>query len=327
MSGQRFVSRHSLLSLLVLPGVLLSMAGIFAGAFAADAPIAHRVIAQDRGRIAIVNAKGEVEWEVPCRFTSHDIQVLASGNMLLHTGPATVVEMTPEKKVVWDYVAKPKEGYEGPVEVHAFQRLNDGLTMVAESGNRRIVEVDRDGRIVHQVPLTVEHPNAHRDTRLARKLENGHYLVCHEGDGVVREYDRTGKVVWSYALDLGGRERAPGHDGHGTEVFGAIRLPNGNTVIAGGNNNRVLEVTPAGKIVWSVDRDELPGIRLYWVSTLQRLPNGNLIIGNTHAGPENPQLIEVTRDKKVVWTFKNWETFGNDTAAAQTLDIAGRVIR
>jgi hypothetical protein len=29
----------------------------------------------------------------------------------------------------------------------------------------------------------------------------------------------------------------------------------------------------------------------------------------------------------VVWTFKNWETFGNDTAAAQTLDIAGRVIR
>jgi hypothetical protein len=304
--------------------LLLSLTG---GAPAFVAPIAHRVIAQDRGRVAIVSVTGKVEWEVPCSFTSHDIQVLASGNMLLHTAPATVVEMTPEKKVVWEYVAKPKGGYDGPVEVHAFQRLNDGLTMVAESGNRRIVEVDRDGKIVREVALTVDHPNAHRDTRLARKLENGHYLVCHEGDGMVREYDGAGKVVWSYALDLGGRERAPGHDGHGTEVFGAIRLPNGNTLIAGGNNNRVLEVTPAGKIVWSVDQHELPGIRLTWVTTLQLLPNGNLIIGNTHAGPDNPQLIEITRDKKVVWTLKNWETFGNDTAAAQVLDIEGRVIR
>ncbi len=29
------------------------------------------------------------------------------------------------------------------------------------------------------------------------------------------------------------------------------------------------------------------------MTTLELLPNGNLIIGNTHAGPENPQLIEV----------------------------------
>ena len=52
--------------------------------------------------------------------------------------------------------------------------------------------------------------------------------------------------MWEYTLDLGGRPRSPGHgpEGHGTEVFGAMRLPNGNTLIAGGNNNRVLEVTP-----------------------------------------------------------------------------------
>src|SRR5262249_57484428 len=71
----------------------------------------------------------------------------------------------------------------------------------------------------------------------------------------------------------------------------SIRMPNGNTMIAGGNNNRVLEVTPAGKIVWSIDHKELPGITLAWVTTLELLPNGNLIIGNTHAGPDNPQQI------------------------------------
>ena len=85
----------------------------------------------------------------------------------------------------------------------------------------------------------------------------------------------------------------------------------------------MLEVTPSGKIVWSIDHDELPGITLAWVTTLHVLPNGNLIVGNCHAGPDNPQLFEVTRDKKVVWTFKDFKTFGNSTAAAQVLDLKG----
>jgi hypothetical protein len=274
----------------------------------ASAPPAYRVLAQDKGRVAIVNAK-EVEWEVECKHNSHDIALLPSGNLLLHLGPARIVEMTPEKKIVWQYEAKPKAGYEGRVEVHAFQRLDDGLTMVAESGNRRIVEVDGEGKIVKEVPLTVKNPDPHRDTRLARKLASGNYLVCHEGDGMVREYDGAGKVVWSHQLDLAGRPRSPGHgpEGHGTEVFGALRLKNGNTLIACGNGNRVIEVTPEGKTVWSLEQEELPGIKLAWVTTLQVLPSGNLIIGNCHAGEENPQLFEITREKKVIWTFRDFE--------------------
>jgi hypothetical protein len=57
----------------------------------------------------------------------------------------------------------------------------------------------------------------------------------------------------------------------------------------------VIEVTPAGKIVWSIEQNELPGITLAWVTTLQVLPSGNIIIGNTHAGESNPQLFEVTK--------------------------------
>ncbi len=289
----------------------------------------HRVLGADKGHVAIVKPTGEVEWEYPNKAECHDLWLLPNGNVLMATGRATVAEVSPDKKVVWSYEAKPKPGYNGRVEVHAFQRLDNGLTMVAESGNARIVEVDPGGKIVHEVPLTVEHPDPHRDTRMVRKLENGHYLVCHEGDGKVREYDATGKVIWSYTLDLAGRPASPGHgpEGHGTNVYGAIRLPDGNTLIAGGNNNRVLEVNPKGEIVWSIDQKELPGITLAWVTTLHRLPNGNTVIGNCHAGPDNPQLIEVTRDKKVVWTFKDFETFGNGLAATQLLDLKGKVIR
>lgn len=291
---------------------------------AADPP-AYRVLAQDKGHVAVVASDGTVEWEVKCDHNSHDIHLLPNGNLLLNTGGATVTEMTPKKEVVWTYEAKPVAPNKGRVEVHSFQRLADGTTLVAESGNRRLVEVDKAGKVVKEVLLTVTKPDAHRDTRLVRKLASGNYLVCQEGEGCVREYDPAGKVVWEYKLDLNNRPRSGGHgpEGHGTEVFGAVRLANGNTVIAGGNNNRVVEVDAAGKVVWSIDQKELPGITLAWVTTLHALPNGNLIVGNCHAGPDNPQLFEVTRDKKVVWTFKNFKVFGNNLAVSQILTPTG----
>lgn len=300
---------------------------LIVGAVFAQTSVSHRLIGQDKGQATILNAKGEVEWQAPCPFVSHDISVLPNGNVLLHTGPATIVEMTPAKQIVWQHTSVPNPPYTGVVEIHGFQRLKNGLTMIAETGNRRIIEVDKDNKVVHEVPLSVDEPNSHRDTRLVRKLDNGHYLVAHEGDNTVREYDPKGAVVWSYKLDLNGQERTPGHDGHGAEVFCAIRLKNGDTLIAGGNNNRVFEVTPDKKTVWSIERDELPGIHLCWVTTLEMLPNGHLIFGNTHAGPNNPQLIEVTRDKKVVWTLKDFDHFGNDLCATQILDAKGKVIR
>lgn len=287
--------------------------------------LAYRVLAADRstGKLAIVNAKGEVEWEFPNKHDVHDLHVLDNGNILTHTSATNVVEIdTKKKEVVWKYEAKPKEGYKGRIEIHAFQRLTDGNTMVAESGNTRIVEVDKDGKVVKEIALKVAQSDAHRDTRMVRKLKSGNYLVCHESEGAVKEYDGDAKVVWEYKLDLNGRKESGGHgpEGHGTAVYGAVRLENGNTLIAGGNNNRVLEVDPKGKIVWQVDQKDLEGITLAWVTTLQVLPNGNVIIGNCHATDKNPQLIEVTREKKVVWTFKDFKTFGDNMASAIVLD-------
>jgi hypothetical protein len=300
------------------------VAAFTATTFAADVYTNRRVLGGDNGHVAIVNADGKVLWETPTKTTPHDLALLENGNILFPLDDQTIIEMTPENKVAWKYTSKPAEGTKGGVQVHAFQRLPDGNTMIAESGNRRLIEVDKDGKIVKEVPLTVEHPDPHRDTRMARKLANGHYLVCHEGDGKVREYDGNGKTVWTYALDLAGRPPSDGHgvEGHGTAVFGALRLDNGNTLISCGNGNRVIEVDRYGKTVWSIEQDELPGIKLAWVTDLQVRDNGNVIFGNCHAGPENPQIIEVDRNKKVVWAFKNFQAFGNSLAVWQVLDSA-----
>ncbi|MGL4420195.1 MAG: hypothetical protein ACRCZF_05995 [Gemmataceae bacterium] len=290
----------------------------------------YTVLAADRGtgQIALVEPDGTVSWKYETKHDIHDLHRLPNGNILTHTSHTKVVEINPAKEIVWSYESKPVSGGAGRVEVHAFQRLSDGNTMIAESGNARIIEVNPAGTIVKTVKLNVPRPDAHRDTRMVRKLSSGNYLVCHEGQGLVREYDGDGKTIWEYQLNLGNRPRRPGHgvEGHGIEVYGAVRLPNGNTLIAGGNNNRVLEVNPAKEIVWQLDQKEIPGVTIAWVTTLQVLPSGNILIGNCHAGKENPQLIEVTREKKLVWSFKDWTNFGDNTASALIVGVDG-VIR
>ena len=285
-------------------------------------PVTHRVLGADKGHVAIVEPDGKVSWEYPCKSTPHDLSILPNGHVLFINADSEVLEVTPAKEIVWQYKPKPTSDAVKKIEVHAAQRLADGNTLVAETGNLRLVEVDAKGAIVKTIPLTVEKPHPHRDTRMARKIASGNYLVCHEGDGVVREYNPSGKVVWSYTLDLAGRPRAPGHgvEGHGTEVFGALWLSSGNTLIACGNGNRVIEVDSAGKTVWALEHNDLPGISLAWVTTIHALPNGNVILNNCHAGEENPQVIEVTREKKVVWSLKDFKTFGNSLAAVHVID-------
>ena len=256
--------------------------------------------------IAVVNEKNEAEWQEEVKDI-HDVSVLPGGNILFQTDWTTIVEMSPDKKLVWRYDAAKSNGNAGKkVEVHAFQRLADGVTMIAESGPGRIIEVDREGKLLKEVKIRVSKSDPHRDTRLVRKLQSGNYLVCHEGDAAVREYDALGKVVWEHNV--------------GSAVYSAMRLPGGNTLIGCGNGNKVIEVNPGGDIVWKIEKNDLSGITLTWVTMVNRLSNGNTLIVNCHAGPNNPQLIEITPEKKVVWTFKDFERFGNALPVAQLLD-------
>lgn len=257
-------------------------------------------------RIAIVGRQGELEWEHPIQEI-HDAWVLPSGNVLFQTNWRTLVEVSPAGHEVWKYDAGKANGNDGKrVEIHAFQPLENGAVMIAESGPARIIEVDRDGKLRKEIKLKVEHPNPHTDTRLARKTAAGTYLVCHEADKVVREYDAAGQIVWTYDV--------------GSKVYGCQRLANGNTLLGCGDGHRAIEVDPAGKIVWSVTEKELPGITLAWVTMVQRLPNGNTVLVNCHAGPQNPQIVEVAPDKKVVWTFRDFRRFGNSLPVGKVLD-------
>ena len=287
----------------------------------------HSVLAADKGKIFKFDADGNVVWHYDGLRQVHRIQQLENGNILCQQGWQKIVEINPAKEIVWTYDATTNGNKGKKLEVHAFQRLPNGNTMIVENGIGRIIEVDKAGKIQHEIAYKVGQLHAHSDVRMAHKLADGHYLVSHEKEGRVTEYDGAGKIVWDFPVPMFDK---PAKNGHGPEAFGnqvynAIRLKNGNTLIATGNGHSVLEVTPEKKVVWQLHQNDLPGITLAWVTSLEVLPNGNIVFGNCHAGPDNPQIIEVTRDKKVVWTFKDFKNLGNAVASSATVGVKGVV--
>lgn len=261
--------------------------------------------------VAICEANGDVIWrhDTPGpkkgHAGHHDVHLLKNANILFHDSWTKTKEINLGKKVVWQYDSATKNGNKGKrVNVHAFARLENGETVIVESAVGRIIHVDQKGKITKSVPLGT---NGRQNTRLMRILDNGNYLACAERPGVVTEYDSKGKIVWEYEI--------------GTRVYGAIRLKNGNTLIASGSGNSIVEVTPDKKVVWDITK-KVPGtdITLGWMTMLQELPNGNRLIGNCHAGEKNPQIFEITKDKKVVWQFDEWDLVGNGLACWQILD-------
>jgi hypothetical protein len=303
-----------------LPRLLLCFFPFLLGSAAAQAErLVLASASYGKNIVALCDAEGKILWSHPTggprsgHAGHHDIQFLENGHLLFHENWTTLIEMTLDKKVVWTYDASKRNGNQGKrVEVHAFQRLPNGLTMIAESGVGRIIEVDKEGKIHAEVKLQ---GGGRQHTRQVRKLANGNYLVCAENPGVVTEYNANSEVVWEYPIK--------------TRVYGAIRLRNGNTLIASGSGASIVEVTPAGKVVWEI-KDTVPGttITLKWTTFLTELDNGNFVIGNCHAGPNSPQIFEITRDKKVVWQFNQYETFGNGLACSQILnDSHAKLVR
>lgn len=245
-------------------------------------------------KVCLVDATGRITWQIKAA-RPQDVWVLPNGNILF-TRLRGVQEVNRDKKIVWEY--KAPRG----TEIHAAQPLPGGQVMVAESGPMRLIEVDRRGTITKEVKLTTKTKRAHAQMRGARKLPGGTYLVGQYADGVVREYDGDGKIVWEYKAG---------------KAFGGHRLAGGNTLISTGDGHRIIEVDKAGRIVWQIKENDLPGNPLRFVAGMHVLPNGNLAVcnwgGHGHVR-QQPQIFEVTRDKKVVGVLDDWKHFATLSA-------------
>jgi hypothetical protein len=121
----------------------------------------------------------------------------------------------------------------------------------------------------------------------------------------VVEYDKDFKEIWSYDVPT---------------PWAAIRLKNGNTLITDEHDVTTFEVTSDKKIVWQISPADIPAQYRYGNSqSATRLANGDTILCSRGGSNEGPQLVEVTRDKRVVWVLQDWTHLGPATAV-QVLD-------
>ena len=177
-------------------------------------------------------------------------------------------------------------------EVNTAQALPNGNLLITEAGARPCLkEVNAKGKVEVNIRLKCQTAIHHLQTRMARKLPNGNYLVPHMRELEICEYNPKGKIIW--------RAKTP------HMPFTAIRLENGNTLVSCTFGHCAVELDSKGEVTWQISNKDLPGKPLNDICGAQRLPNGNTVLSSYRAKGKAPQLIEVTPDKKIVWTYTN----------------------
>ena len=278
-------------------------------AVAVNAGITHPFLCCDYndGAVKLVGADGRIQWSHPCK-APQDCWRLPNGHILLcHVGG--VMEVTLDHKTVWEYRA-PKES-----EVHSCQPLPRGRTLLVEGGTSRILELNDQGIVVTEIPLTARAGiHAHNQFRGTRKLPNGHYVVCFKGENRVVELDGVGHELKSIAV--------------AGDPHAAVSLPDGHLLITCGDGHKVVEVDATGRTVWELNENDIPGNPLRLTAGCQRLPNGNTVIcnylGHGHVGTQ-PCVFEITPDKHLVWDFRDDAHF-KTINQIQLMDVPGNVI-
>lgn len=241
------------------------------------------LLATGSRRAVLFSPQFEVLWQYPAGNIS-DIQLLPNGNILF--ADSTVTEVTPDKKVVFQYKSDHKEG------AYTCERLPNGNTLIGENYNGKIKEITPDGSVAFELQTKFETSNLHHRLRIVRKLPNGNYLVCHSGDHLVREYQPDGTIVWE--------KKVP------NVAFKANRLDDGSTIIS--SLDQISRWDKDDHLVWEFKKDDMPELAIKNMTGFQIQPNGNILIGCYAAYDKDKEgkgvgVFEITADKKLVWAL------------------------
>ncbi len=253
--------------------------------------------------------KGVVVWsydEPTGRGEISDAILLSNGNVLL-AHQFAVKLVSPEKKVLWNYDAPPGS------EIHTAMPIGVDLVLFIQNGDPALVKVVNivTGETEKQFSLPVGNPKGvHGQFRHARLTATGTLLVAHMDMEKVCEYNTDGKELWSFPAST---------------PWGVEPLGNGNVLIT--DRLGVREVTRRGDVVWTYAKAEGAELDLLNLQLAWRLPNGNTIINNwvnewsgqVDKAKPSVQALELTSDKKVVWTLRSWNE--PDLGPATTFQI------
>jgi hypothetical protein len=265
------------------------------------------------GTIVLFDGEGKTTWSHG-GGNCHDVWMLPNGNVLFANGE--VHEVDPKtNKDVFTY----KSAVSAGGGAFACQRLEDGNTLIGENSTGKVLEVTPEGKVAFELQLPMAKAGNHHNLRMVRKLKNGNYLVCHSGANTVREYTPKGEVVFEVKTPQ--------------LAFSAVRLANGNTMV--GHIEAVTEYDPKGQTVWEFKKTDLPDVALGMITGINVQPNGNILMGiySIQKVPNGAGVLEITREKKLVWRYidtaknSNGSMMGVELLDAEGKPLAGDVLR
>jgi hypothetical protein len=221
--------------------------------------------------------------------------MMSNGNILF-TRMQYIAIVTPNKEVVWRYDAP--DG----TEIHGCQPIGSEKVLFVQNGQPpRLFVVNIKTKTIeveHNLPVDtlVDKKYIHAQFRRIRFTAQGTYLVPFLELGRVVEYDKNFSEIWRYDI------KTP---------WAAIRLKNGNTLITDEADKLTREVNQKKETIWELRQADLPEkYRFINTQCCTRLANGNTIICSRGNNGQGPQLVEVTKDKKVVWVLWDWKNLG-----------------
>ena len=268
---------------------------------------------------AIIAADGKVEHHLKRGDELSDAWYLSDGGVVFSFSQrrkaAGIVRLDSEFKEVWVYTTS--DGRDN----HSCQPLPGGGFLAGESSKAGawMVEIDKDGKKVKEVKVDLQVKDPHHTFRHVRKTKDGTYLAAIMNQNKTYEWDQNGKVLRTFP------------NGH----YAAVRLPNGNTVTSGKPRSPemggITEYDKDGKIVWAltkVDFEKL-GLKIQMICGFHVLPNGNVVLSNVAHGAITKEgklykVVEISRDKKLVW-FVDDPQFGKlNLGSIQVIDTEGK---
>ncbi len=282
-----------------------------------------------------------VVWEYrrpgPEPFDPFSVELLANGNVLVASRTNEVLEVNRQKRIVWSYTRLGDNA--DLINVYAAQRLPNGNTLITDRRADFVIEVTPDKQVVWRYgarPDTLT-TGSLVDPFSAVRLPNGNTLIA-DNRGATRvievrssDYDPTSpnlgytdaSIVWRYGRDNDGGIG----QGQLASPRQAQRLANGNTLITDAadqvfSGNRVIEVSPAGSIVWQFGVAGQAGsdeTHLNNPSAAQRLANGDTVI----IEEDGARLIEVDAAGRIV----DWYGAGEIVASGGELGKARSMYR
>jgi hypothetical protein len=249
-------------------------------------PVDVLIVQPSLSRVVMLAQDQSVLWSWGDKALSepHSAMLLSGRRALIvDTGHSQVLEVDmASNDVIWETPAGLGLSYP-----KAAQRLENGNTLIADSGNRRLVEIEATGEVVWewrneewlQVPTACE------------RTADGRTLVTDWGNHQVFDVMPDGTVGWSYG-QRGSGSKSPGFLNYPEY---AHRRPTGHTLIVDGRNNRLLEIDPGGTISWSYAGEGVK--RLSGPTTAQRMGDQTTMV--VHGGGR--QVFRVNRPGEIVW--------------------------